>query len=644
MRKTYFRSLLILIVNALLILAFATITRLIFCFENAAFFNDLSTSHLLKLFFYGIKFDISGLAYVNILYIILMVFPCHIKETDFYQKICKWIYVIGNSLFLAINLCDTVYFRFVGKRTTFSVFSEFSHDHNLVKIGLEESLSHWYLVLAGLLLIYLLYRLYFMPARKDIRPLWKYYLVQVPCAAIIIYLTVIGMRGGIGIDVRPLSNADANRFVNNPVEASIVLNTPFSMIRTYGKSAYKVPVYYQGDTKKELDALYSPVHYPKDTCSFTPKNVVIIVMESIGKEYSGMLNKDLDGGTYKGYTPFLDSLRQESMYYEYTFAHGRQSIDALPSILSSIPKVHDPFMLTPYGMNSYNTIPGLLKKKGYHTSFFFGSPNGSMGFEGFNRAGGVDHIFQKDEYPDQSKFDGWWGIWDEPYMQYFVQNISDFQQPFATTLYTISSHHPYHVPEQYEGVFPEGPLAIHKCAGYTDNALRQLFKTASRQDWYDNTIFVLCADHTNQTCHDIYMNSVGSHEIQMMFYSPSGDLKGQREGIAQQIDIMPTLLNYLHYDEPYIAFGCDLLNTPAEQTWAMNWYNGFFQYFKNDYVIFWDGSSDHITSMYDFIHDPLLTENLSGKGLEQENRMFMELKSIDAQYMDRMLHDELVLR
>lgn len=141
--------------------------------------------------------------------------------------------------------------------------------------------------------------------------------------------------------MRPITISNANQYVNRPAETAIVLNTPFSIFRTIGKKPFVVPDYFADEA--EMTALFTPVHVPADSVTFRSKNVVVLVLESFGKEYFGSLNKELEDGNYKGYTPFLDSLVSESLVYKYSFANGQQSIDGLPSILSGIPRFVEPF-------------------------------------------------------------------------------------------------------------------------------------------------------------------------------------------------------------------------------------------------------------------------------------------------------------
>ncbi len=103
------------------------------------------------------------------------------------------------------------------------------------------------------------------------------------------------------------------------------------------------------------------------------KNVVIIVLESFGKEFFGFFNND-HGKEYKSYTPFIDSLCEKSLTFQYCYANGRKSIDFMPSVLVSIPSIVEPYVLTECFNNHMQSLPFLLAKEGYHSSFFHGAP------------------------------------------------------------------------------------------------------------------------------------------------------------------------------------------------------------------------------------------------------------------------------
>ncbi|MBR1793095.1 MAG: sulfatase-like hydrolase/transferase [Bacteroidales bacterium] len=637
--------------NVLLVYVLYLLCRVIYLMENwhmyAAGWPSLSIGQLLV---GSLRFDTAAICYTNLLYLLLILFPLPVRQRRGWQLTAKWIYVVVNALALCLNLADTVYSQYTGRRTTSSFFREFSNEGNLMGILGIELLNHWYLVLAGLVMIAALWMLYRMPADgarthpASGHHLGYFVIGNSAVLALVVLLLLGGIRGGFSYH-RPISITTANRYVNQPVETNLVLNTPFSMIRTIGKTTFENPHYF---AENEAEGIFSPVHFPtgQDDVS-KPKNFVILILESFGMEYFGAYNHDLDNGSYSGYTPFLDSLIGQSMVYQWSFANGRKSIDAMPSALSSIPMFVEPYILTASALNDISGIAGELDNMGYHTAFFHGADNGSMGFLEFSQTTGFGEYYGMTEYCADTRFDGMedfdgeWGIFDEPFLQYMSSTLSSFSQPFAAAFFSVTSHHPFPLPAKYKDVIAEGTLPIHKGIRYTDNALRQFFNTASRQPWFENTVFVLTADHTNMSCHDEYGSSLGVFRVPIIFYDPSGSLpRGWQEGIAQQIDIMPTLLGLAGYDRPYIAYGIDLLHTADSATWAVNYYNGIYQYVEGDWLLQFDGS--HEVGFYRYKTDRLEHQNQMGSNPDVEQRMLLRLKAIVQSYMERMAENRLL--
>ena len=630
MSKTY-SPLLAVLWNLLLVYVVYQIARLEYYLENLEYLT-----YSFNTWRGGLLFDTSAIIYTNALYILLMLLP--FRQSG-YQQCCKWLYLIINGVALAINLADSVYFQYTMRRTTTTVFSEFSNEGNLGSIIGTEFIHHWYLVLLFVGVMWILWRLYATPK--------KHHALNLASLILIVPLCIAGIRGGFTTAVRPITISNANQYAQRPTDASLVLNTPFSLIRTIGKNVFTVPAYFENEA--DMEAIYSPVHHPIDSrlsrnssdSSFTRKNIVILIVESFGREYIGALNKDLECGKYKGYTPYVDSLISKSTTFRYTFCNGRKSIDGMPSILSSIPMFVEPFILTPASMNDYTGLAGLLAKEGYETAFFHGAQNGSMGFEAFARKTGFQKYFGRTEYEaahDTDDYDGTWAIWDEPFLQYYANEMSKMHEPFMTAVFTASSHHPFVVPEQYQKIFPEEGLEIHKCIRYTDMAIGRFFETASRQPWFNNTIFVLTSDHTNMSNHAEYQSDLGGFCSPIIIYDPSQPEGKTEDKIAQQIDILPTILGMLGYSKTFLAFGIDVLNTPAEDTWAVNYLNGIYQYVKYGYVLQFDGQQ---TKAVYRLEDRLMKNNLKGK-TDVETKMERELKAIIQQYMERMKHNRLL--
>ena len=647
------------VANLLLAYAVYFVARVAFLAENWSLFREgLTAGHLAELFGGGLVFDTSAILYTNALWVVMVLLPLPMKERPAYRTCCRWLFVVVNTVTLAINLCDAVYFRFAMRRTTTSVFDEFRHEDNLGGIFLTEAIGHWYFFVVAAVVAWVLWRLYRVPRLEGRRPL-AYCLTMVLSLAAYAPFSVAGMRGGWTRAVRPITISNANQYANRPTEAALVLNTPFALLRTIGKAVFTVPDYY-GD-QAELEAVYTPLHVPHDSLPMRRKNVVVLIVESFGREYIGALNRSLDNSTYRGYTPQVDSILALSTTFSHSYSNGRKSIDGMPSILSSIPMFVEPFFLTPASMNHVSGLAALLAAEGYHTAFFHGANRGSMGFMAFARATGFQHYYGREDYESDPRFggsqdfDGAWAIWDEPFLQYYCAKMSEMEQPFATAIFTASSHHPYTVPEKYKDVYPEEGIEIHKCIRYTDMALGRFFRQASKQPWFENTIFVLTSDHTNLSDHPYYMTDLGGFCSPIVIYEPGDTLRQPgtvEDKIAQQIDILPTILGMLHYPKPYLAFGIDLLATPKDDTWAVNYLNGIYQYVKHGHVLQFDGTR---TKAVYSLQDSLMQHNLLQEATAATPadsslyrlrsslpQMERELKAIIQQYMERMTQDRLL--
>ena len=642
----YIAPLLALLLNLLLAYVVYFIARIAYLLDNWSYFSESLSWEIWQ---GGLVFDTSAILVTNIPYIVLMLFPLHWKECKVWHLVCKWEFVIINTLALVLNLCDAAYFPYTMRRTTATVFDEFQNEGNIGGVFFIEALRHWYFVVLTVIVAYGLWKLYITPKLEANKlSWWRYDLVTLASLAAVAPFVVAGIRGGFATAVRPITISNANQYVNRPTDAALVLNTPFSIYRTIGLNVFVVPDYYKdGD---EMAQVYSPVHVPNDTIPMTKKNVVVLIVESFGREYIGALNKTLENGRYRGYTPCVDSLIAKSITFTHSYCNGRKSIDGMPSILSSIPMFVEPFFLTPASMNHVDGIASLLAGEGYQTAFFHGAQRGSMGFQAFARSTGFQEYYGREDYDADERFggdddfDGMWAIWDEPFLQYYATKMSEMKEPFMTAVFTASSHHPFAIPEKYQKRFPEENLEIHKCIRYTDMAIGKFFETASREPWFKNTIFVLTSDHTNMSDHPEYQTDLGGFCSPIIVYEPGREAE-VLDKIAQQIDILPTVMGMLHYQKTYFGFGIDLLNTPAEDTWAVNYMGGIYQYVKHGHVLQFDGQNTR--SIY-ALSDSLMQHNLMEHGRWKTEdgktilpQMERELKAIIQQYMERMTQDRL---
>lgn len=630
-----------LLASLTLAMAMFMVCRIAFYFFNHEFFPDMTADRFGRIVLGGLRFDLTAVLYLNLLFILLMIVPFSFRFGTRYKQAMKYLFVFTNSLGLVANIADTVYYQYTLRRTTLSVIRQFENEKNVGGLLGQFLIDYWYALLFLVVLVWLMIRFQNMIrfTGPHIKSRAVFYTSGSVVMLVIVGLVIAGIRGGFGESTRPITMSNAAQYATVPKDINIVLNTPFSLLRTA-----KTPIIRKVDyfaTDEEAERHFSPIHVPRDSVAFTPRNVVVIILESFSKEFFGVYNTTAEGGAYRGYTPFLDSLIGHSHAFQYSFANGRKSIDAMPSVICSIPAIEVPFVLSHYSGDRVNSLSSLLGDKGYYSAFFHGAPNGSMGFQAFANTCGFDDYFGKDEYANDDDYDGIWGIWDHKFLAFYADKMNSFKEPFYTNFFSVSSHHPYNLPAEFNGRFNGGDMTIYKCIEYTDYSLRKFFEKASTMPWYKNTLFVITADHASaQIKLKEYNTAWGYFSIPIFFFEPGSGKQPMVPEIMQQIDIMPTVLSHLHYDKPYVAFGRDIFD-PTSKPVAFNFLDDTYQSFSGDYLLQFDGTKS--VGLYDFRKDRLLTNNLIDQLPDTVLSMEVELKAFVQQYKNRMVDDNLTM-
>lgn len=629
--------------------------RLVFILFNYALLEPVSVSQFFRILGGGLMFDTSAIMYTNILYLFLSFLPLPAIKSDRVQKFLKGLYVTINFTAAAINLADTVYFRFTLRRTSTTFFTEFTGDVRFFRIFSESLLLYWYIFLIGIILLFVLFYLSGNTRNIDKNSFAarNFYVTQVLALLVTAPLFIIGVRGGTSGAMRPITIGNAGDYTDRAIHTAAVLNTPFSLIRTIGKAEYVYKDYYP--SYADMEGVFTPIrnrggekplninNVIRYDSTAAGKNIVILMLESFGAENMSFMNENLD----KCYTPFLDSLRKEGLFCTDAFANGRKSVDAIPSIYASIPSLISSYAVTPYSTDYTFGLPKILDSLGYYTAFFHGAPNTSMGIRAIARLCGIEHYYGKDEFNDNSKFDGSWGIWDEYFLPYVADMLDTLPQPFMAGIFTLSSHHPFKIPAEWEERLPESQVPLQKTIAYADAAVKAFFEKIRDTEWFGNTIFVITPDHS--TLWGIYpefTTTIGNTRIPIIYYAPGFIEPGEYNSVTQQLDIMPTLLGMIGYDKPYFAFGRDLNSDTLHKPFAVNYTQGQYQLVYNDTLLFRNDSD--LTAVYDLQNDPLLKNNLltgtaadslrDGSSLKAQDEFF---KAFIQQYINRLIDNKL---
>ena len=606
----------------LLLLLYSS-SRILFYIYNSSYFSENIVLSILE----GVRFDISALFYINLPLLVLLLFPTNLREKKRYQKITNIIFYLTNIPFLLINNVDIEYFKFSQKRTTSDFFEYIAlgGGADAFQVIPQYLIDYWYVTIIIIIQIFLLLKIKYFP-KEQIKNIF----ISIALFILSVGIFVLGARGGTQLKPIKIDNAGDLTNTDNTV---LILNSPFSILHTFLEKGLTSYNYF---SKEEIDEIYPTVH--KFEGDFQKKNVVIIILESFSKEYVGYYNNGRGFTPYdngRGYTTFLDDLMQHSLVMENGYANGIKSIEALPAITSSIPTLMDnPFITSTYATNKYNGIGTILKNEGYSTSFFHGGKRGTMGFYSFSKRAGFDKYHGMEEYNNSAEnqnyyliilivigiitgyfllksknqykkygllclvftvviiyinhsiqeknmdYDGVWGIYDGPFFKYFSKELDKEEEPFVSAIFSVTSHPPFTLPKEFENTFLEGELEIQKTIEYTDFVLKEFFERAQEQEWYNNTLFVITADHTSpQRKKTEYINKVGRISIPIIYFMGDSSLKDTLHEyeniITQQIDIMPTILHLLGYNKQFFSFGKSVF---SDESWAI-------RYLSNKYLL-----------------------------------------------------------
>lgn len=556
--------------------------RIVFYLYNAALLGPLDWSEAGALLRGALLFDTASIVYADGLFILLALLPLHLRERRWYRALLFWYYLIVNAvLIVGTNLADCVYFRYTQKRfTADEIF--FAGNDNSLQLALKFMGENWYLVLTAVGLIALLACGYGRKIREEslLRRGWPYYAGSSAIFALAVGLCIAGVRGGMTRATRPVTLSNATLYTPDAKKANLVLSNPFCILRTVGSAGSVRYTRYFG--REELDRRFTPDHAPADSAAvnLAGRNVMVFIMESMSAEHSAYLKPEIYADrSEKGFTPFLDSLMREGLTFRRMYANGTRSIQALPAVLGSIPSLRTPFVLMPQSLGESRQLPAILADQGYSTTFFCGSERGSMGFGAYARSAGIERLVSREEYEaahGKSDFDGYWGIWDEEFLQFAGEVLADTPEPFFGALFTLSAHHPFVVPEKYAATLPAGYTKIHRGVAYDDLAFRRFFARFGDEEWFRRTVFVFVADHVSSEKFAPETRTYpGNMHIIGFLYTPDGALRGEVDTVTQQLDIMPTLLGLLDNNaQPYFAFGRDVLNEPQRPHWSVSYDGG----------------------------------------------------------------------
>jgi phosphoglycerol transferase MdoB-like AlkP superfamily enzyme len=603
-----------------------SLTRLIFFANNVSSFRGEGTD-VLWAFVTGIRFDAVSTAYMLLPFVLLL--PVHSRI----RNLQRWWFLAAVGAMNMLNCIDAEFFRFTSRRSTDDLFQFAFLSKDIFLIGPDLVRDFWYLIALWLVLMLLVLFLY----NRTVHPTFQWEKEQegklASTAIMVLFglVTVVAMRGGM--QRIPIGIIDAGRG-GQPHFSVLELNTSFTILKTLGKPDLLEKVYFP-----EGENPVSPVQQPVGEWHgrLRGHNVVVLIMESFGSEYVGALN-----GKGHTYTPFLDSLCAEGLLMTNAHANGHRSIEGVPACLAALPTLmYEPFITSRYAQNRFESLPSLLKEMGYSSAFLHGGENGTMGLESFAYQAGFDRYIGRREYPHEGHHDGHWGIFDHHFLNYSVEFFSGIKKPFAAGMFSLSSHHPYTVPKEMKGLFPQGNLPIHESIGYADWSLRNFFEAARKTDWFDSTLFVITADHTSLSEYPEFQTTLGSLRIPILFYHPHDTLlKGRWDTVIQQVDIMPSVLSLLGYGKLFFSLGFNVFNG-NDPHMAVAFKFDRYQMLHGGMLLTFDG--EQVMALHDLATDPMAHNDAKEGRLDETALQERLMKGYLQNYTRALIHNRMTL-
>jgi len=437
--------------------------------------------------------------------------------------------------------------------------------------------------------------------------------------AVVPLILFIGMRGGF--QQIPI-NQSQSYFSRNNILNIAAVNNAFNLYISIFENLQNLdrnPYLFMDPERADrlVRKIYST---PKDTTIHILKtnrpNIVILILES----WSADLIESLGGEP--GITPDFKSLEKQGILFDQIYASGSRSEQGMASIFGGFPA--HPISSITVQPDKFVKLPSLvreLKNEGYHASFYFGGQLIYGNIKSYIIYNGFDKIMEVYDFPSSIPH-GKLGIHDGYTLDYMVNDLKNMEQPFISSLFTISTHSPWDQPFEKPLKWGDNEREYINAAYYTDHCLGDFFRKASRESWYRNTLFIIVSDHSHNSYRNWHPESKEYHKIPLLFYGET--LKEEFRGtvchkLGNQHDIASTILAQMGINS-------------KQFTWSKNLFNPYtpdFSYYSTEDGLGWIRSNAYFTydrgpDFYYWWTDPKIPDSVKLEGKAYFQKVFSE--------------------
>lgn len=537
-------------------------------------FQSLGMLQVLQSFAVGLRFDVSMVAMViGIPLLLFLMLPFRWSRHVYWQRLWGWFIFITLLLMLFMMAADTIYFGTVHRHVGAEIGTIRSDMSSMVMLAISQYSGALFLFgLAAVAGAFYWRKLtHHIPAAPS--RIW------LRLASILIGLLLLAILGRGGISGKPISVGEAF-FSNSLPQGYLALNGAFAIARALNDSTPPPKVFMPQEEaiKRTHDYLvgkgvpFDNRDYPLYqraqattplTKSTSKPNVVVIMLESWGAIHIDAMRKQMNLPPL-GVTPNFDNLAQHGRLYTDFYANGQRSIQGAAAVLAGMPTLPGmPFLGEGLEQNQQSFLGVLAQSQGYETLFLQSSDRGSLRFNAIAARAGFSTYLANEDIPElheHKKTAYTWGTWDHNTFQEANKRFAAAHKPFLGYLFTSTSHTPWLIPDARWKKYT-GDKDLDKALNalyYADWALGEFITSAKKSGYYDNTIFILLADHTSEFVDNIE-NAPNLFHIPLLIVGP-GIKSGIDTRIGSQFDIMPTIMDIAGWSAGHAGLGRSLFD------------------------------------------------------------------------------------
>ena len=564
-------------------LIFFLVERLIFVFQFWETLADAAWSEILTIFLAALRLDASMAGYVLVFPVICWTIEILLGKQFVSARFLLLYHRFFIGLFSLISAINLNIYREWGAKVNLKVFKIFfNYPYESTISSLETGIG----LTVGILLVQVFFFSWLI--RFFIRTSNPHYtwLTRIALSLSVLGMTVLSVRGGW--QLAPISQS-MSYFSAKPLLNHASVNTEWNLAKDVVTNLAGNADDFQFMKSSQLDSILKP--YQLDTLQ-SPQilqvkrpNVVFIILESFTADVVGSL------GGEKGISPELENLMRQGISFSNVYASGDRTDKGLIAVLSAFPAQATKSIISETAKQEHlPSIAQVFKEQGYHTSFLYGGESEFFGFKPYVLSHGFDRLTDKHAFVAKDQ-NSKWGAHDGVVFNRFRNEIGQLKQPFFATMLTLSNHEPFEIPESPRFPGSDLPNRFRSTAFYTDKSLGAFIRSAQKEAWFKNTLFVIVADHGHRLPKEKYAISEAKRfHIPLLFFGDviKPEFRGKQLAVfGSQTDIAKSLLGQVGFDASRFAFSQDLFATHPDQGYAFfDWDNGFGVIRKGSFASF----------------------------------------------------------